>query len=98
MWQLPEVTVLAPHALTSKELYNCYQKTEVILATLYNLWKLQDAIAHLRDHLGELHGSNGGAEPAVGAEHVDTSLDQPDRLAQDGLGTREVVIMSNLDN
>ena len=34
----------------------------------------------LSQHLGQLHGSQGGREPAVTTEHVHTGLDQTNRL------------------
>lgn len=40
----------------------------------------------LRDHLGQLHGSQGGAEPAVAGEDVDAGLDQPDGLGGGRIG------------
>jgi hypothetical protein len=39
----------------------------------------------LGDHLGQLHGSDGGGEPAVAGQHVHAGLYQPDRLGQDDL-------------
>ena len=39
----------------------------------------------LGDHLGQLHGGNGGTQPPIAAQHVNTGLDQPDGFTEDQL-------------
>ena len=39
----------------------------------------------LRHHLAELHGCDGGRQPAARAEHVHARLDEADGLAHDEL-------------
>ena len=56
---------------------------------LVEVWQLLEvgvlAPHSLGDHLGQLHGGDGGGEPAVAGQHVHTGLDQTDRLRQDDL-------------
>lgn len=89
------VELQQPDAVLVVQLHDVEHGFDVLLlAALHNvgvkvrqLLQVRVLAPHgLRHHLGELHGGDGRREPSVRAEHVHTSLDEADRLAEDLLG------------